>query len=158
MREWFLSVAAVAALTGFPLSAQSEDLVRASDPAGMVRTLKEAGYDPELTEDSVGDPMIKLTLSGYRASILFYNCEDNKDCQSIQFSAGFDRDEPWNAEAALKMSNDYRYMAVRLDEEGDPYIRWDVEVGDGLPKPLFLRSVLRFTESIDTAASVVFAE
>lgn len=133
-------------------------MVRASDPAGMVLVLEEAGYDAELIEDDIGDPLIKLVLGGYTAGIAFNGCdaEQHTGCQSIQFSAGFDRENGWTAEEALKLSSEYRFMAVDLDDEMDPYIRWDVEIGEGIPRSVFLRSVLRFSETVDTATDIIF--
>lgn len=142
---------------GVPLAAQAE-MVRASDPAGMVSVLEEAGYDAELIEDDIGDPLIKLVLGGYATGIAFYGCDAEKHtgCQSIQFSAGFDRENGWTAEEAIKLSSEYRFMAIELDDEMDPYVRWDVEIGEGIPRSVFLRSVLRFSETVDTATDIIF--
>lgn len=155
-----LAGALVAASWSVGAFAQTGAMVRASDPESIRTTLEEAGYDAELTTDDIGDPLIKLTLSGRNARIYFYHCDEttHDECGSLQFSAGFDREKPWTASEAIKLSGDYRYMSVRLDEENDPYIHWDVEIGEGILRSVFLRTVLRFTESVETANDIVFAD
>ncbi len=137
-----------------------EHLVSAQEPEVMAAVLKNAGYEIELTTDSTGDPMIRTELVGMSTVILFYDCETetNDNCGSIQFRTGFDRSEPWTADEAIKISAENRFAAVSLDDEGDPFISWDIVTGDGISVPIFLRSIRRFSEAVDTTADIAFAE
>ncbi len=144
-----------------PLAAQGDvSTVTAKDPQGIVRALQAAGYKAELEKDGQGDPMIVTELSGWASRIYFYGCDEttHEGCDSVQFSAGFDRKQPWTAADALKLSTQYRFASVRLDDEGDPYVMWDVITGDGIPTKVFLSSVLYFSDAIDNVVSVVFAD
>lgn len=155
-----LIATAVAFCWGAAGYAQSGEMVRASDPEGIVAVLVNSGYDATIDKDELGDPMIRMDLSGRSVRLLFYGCDEttHDNCQSLQFSAGFDREQPWTPDEAIKLSDEYRYMAVRLDDENDPYIHWDVEIGEGIPQSVFLRTVLRFTESVETAIDIIFAD
>ncbi len=154
-------LAASALVLAAPLGAQAgEAMVTAKNPQGIVDTLKAAGYDAELTADGAGDPLVVTELSGWSTRIYFYGCDETSHdgCDAVQFSAGFDRKEPWTAEKAMALARTYRFSSTYLDDEGDPYIEWDVITGDGIPAPVFLASVLGFSDAIDVARSEAFAD
>lgn len=159
MKYAFAGLTLVAALA-IPSQVQAQAMVTASEPAGMVAALETAGYDAELGTDQTGDPKISLDLAGRSTSLVFYGCDETtKDrCDSIQFTVGFDRAEPWTADEAIQISTRFRYGAVSLDDEGDPFLTWDVLTGDGIPTKVFLRSVLAFTSLIEDAERIIFAE
>ena len=71
---------------------------------------------------------------------------------------GFDRKEPWSAEAALQISEKYRFVSVWLDDEGDPYVRWDIVTGGGIPTKVFLQALREYTLALQNASNLVFAE
>lgn len=155
-----LIAASALVLAAAPLGAQTgEAMVTAKNPQGILAALEGAGYDAELTEDGTGDPMILTRLSGWSTRIYFYGCDETSHdgCDALQFSAGFDRKEPWTAEEALALARKYRFSSTFLDDEGDPYIEWDVITGDGIPAPVFLASVLSFSDAIDVARREAFA-
>lgn len=156
-----LLAASALALATPPLGAQTgEAMVTAKNPQGIVDALEGAGYDAELTQDGAGDPMIVTELSGWSSRIYFYGCDETSHdgCDALQFSAGFDRKQPWTAEEAIALARKYRFSSIYLDDEGDPYIEWDVITGDGIPAPVFLASVLSFSDAIDVARSEAFAD
>ncbi|MEP3422156.1 MAG: YbjN domain-containing protein [Erythrobacter sp.] len=136
------------------------DTVTAQNPAEMTIVMMNAGYDVELLEDGVGDPMIASTVSGMPLRIYFYDCDDetHEGCNSIQLSTGFDREKPWNEAEALAVSTQLRFAAVRLDDEGDPFISWDIVTGDGIPTAVFLESLERFGLTVDLTVDIVFAD
>lgn len=151
---------AVAALISTPLAAQSGPMARASDPAGLVMLLEDAGYQPKLSKDETGDPMIDLDLGGYKGMIYFYGCDETAHdrCQSIQFQAGFNREQPWTAADAIKLAQKFRFSSVHLDDEGDPWVKWDIITGDGIPAKVFLTSVEYFTDVVSDSAEIIFAD
>ncbi|QYJ06294.1 YbjN domain-containing protein [Qipengyuania flava] len=151
-----LALAAIAA----PSLAQDQAMVSAEDPEGLVAALDMAGYDPELGTDAAGDPKITLDIGGRSAGLFFYGCDEttNDGCDSVQFSIGFDRAKPWTADEAIQLSTRFRYAAVSLDDEGDPFLTWDVVTGEGIPTKVFLRSVLAFTSVVEDAENIIFAE
>lgn len=135
-------------------------MVSASNPTGLVKVLESAGYSPKLGADSYGDPEIELEIAGYNASMVFYGCDEEtkKNCDSVQLQAGFDRTEPWTATAALEVSKKFRFASIWLDDEGDPWVQWDIVTGEGIPAKVFLSSVESFGVTLEDAAALVFAE
>lgn len=166
MKLFAAQTAAVTALfavttLAVPAAAQSEiEMISAKDPAEITVVMMNAGYDVELTVDGIGDPLIASELSGMPLRIYFYGCDDetNDGCDSLQLSTGFDRKDPWTRGEALQISERIRFASVRLDEEGDPFISWDIITGDGIPTAVFLESLTQFTRTIELTASLVFAE
>ena len=122
--RYILAAGAMIAASAGPLAAQASEVVRASDPAGMVATLRGAGYEAELSKDDSGDPLIKIKLAGYNTNIFFYGCHSDRHdgCQSIQFAVGFDHKQGLSAEEAIKLSGQYRFMSLQLDDENDPFV------------------------------------
>jgi Putative bacterial sensory transduction regulator len=157
----FGAVLAVGATFAAPLSAQNGgDTLSAQQPAGIVIALLNAGYDATLETDDFDDPLIKFEGQGYKYDMLFYGCDEaaHDKCDSVQLRVGFDRAKPWTAQDAIGISREYRYLAVSLDDEGDPYLLWDIVTGEGIPAAVFLDSVTRFEENVGLAAELIFAE
>lgn len=157
----YLAVFATVVFLAMPLAAQTPtSMVTAGDPQGMVRVLEGAGYRPVLGKDDTGDPRIDVELDGSPAYILFYGCDEDthQGCNSIQFAAGFDRTQPWTAEAALSLSQKYRFTSMSLDEEGDPFVKWDVMTGNGIPSDVFLAGVNSFRGAMDIVSEAAFAD
>lgn len=161
MKKPILAVCA-ALLASPPLAAQnSTPMVSASDPEGMRSALVNAGYNVgEVGTDSVGDPQITVALADYTTGILFYGCDEARhdSCTSIQMVTGFDRAEPIPDKLALSISQTLRYAAVQIDDEGDPFIGWDVFLGSGIPVPVFLAAIREYERTLVDAAAIIFAE
>jgi hypothetical protein len=111
--------------------------VNAANPASVQRVLQEAGYRAELTTDSGGDPMIESDAGGSRFIVLFYDCEDNRNCESVQFFAGYS-----DAGASYKAINEFnqarRYARAYITDDGDARLEMDVETAPaGIPDATF---------------------
>lgn len=136
------------------------EMIIASNPPGIVIAMLNAGHDPELTTDRTGDPMI--VSRGPKASlfVLFYGCnaETHDNCQSIRFQVAFDRAKPWTAQEALSLADQLAFLSVRLDNEGDPFLHWDLVLGDGVPITTFVKNLRAFEESVTLAADIIHAE
>jgi hypothetical protein len=134
--------------------------ISAKEPRSIMGALALAGYEAKQSTDSDGDPLIELELAGMPTQILFYGCDTGtgSNCDSIRLSTGFDRKSPWNAAEALQVSTKYRFASVSLDDEGDPYIAWDIMTGDGIPTPVFLKSLRYFENTVSDTSDLVFAE
>jgi hypothetical protein len=137
------------------------DYVSAADPDGMVRVLRYAGYVAEPDTDGVGDPMIRTEFSGWPGAFFFYGCDEktHTGCDSVQLQVAFDRAKPMTAEMALDMAGRERFLSIRLDDEGDPWIEWDIVTGnaEGIPAPVFMKAVNNFAKQIQAVSSRIFA-
>ncbi|HAU22274.1 MAG TPA: hypothetical protein DCS24_06710 [Erythrobacter sp.] len=159
----FKAIASLTAITLFAAPTLSQEnglMISAADPQGIVSVMEMAGYEAELDQDGSDDPMIITELNGWQARVLFYGCdaESHDGCGSLQLLGGFDRAKPWTAEEAIQISAQYRYSSVWLDEEGDPFIQWDIVTGDGIPAKVYLRSLREFAQALSNAAAMVFEE
>jgi hypothetical protein len=93
--------------------------------------LRKSGYKAELTKDDGGDPLIDSAADGHDFKIYFYDCSEAKRCKALQFSAGFDTKEGLTLEKANEWNRKNRYLKAYLDDEGDPYVQYDVNVNAG---------------------------
>ena len=161
MRQLLAGFAAATMLASAPLAADDGvPSVSAKDPEGMLSALTNVGYPAELGVDTVGDPQITVSVNEYTVGILFYGCdaESNDNCDSVQLLTGFDRAEPIPHELALQISQTLRFAAVQIDDEGDPFIGWDIFMGNGIPMPVFLAALRSYESTLDDASTIIFAE
>jgi hypothetical protein len=156
-----LGALCLASLSAMPasLSAQSAT-VSAADPQSLVDALTLGGYTAELSVDPDGDPMIDTDFGGWNGKVVFYGCDaDTKDkCDSVMLTTGFNRENPMPAELVNQIMTRKRFAGVRLDDEGDPFIEWDIVLSQPVPTGVFLRSVQLYSASLDDIADIVFAE
>lgn len=118
-------------LLGAAGTASASPMITA-DPARIAGVLMEEGYRAEMDTDSQGDPLIRSASSGVNYSIYFYGCTNGFNCSEIQFSAGFDLDPGAIGLRDINMWNsEKRFGQAFLDDEGDPYVQFDVNLGDG---------------------------
>lgn len=155
--------AAIGILMGCGLATASHaappQQVSARDPQAIVDLLDTTGFEPKLEKDSGGDPMISLKVGGYISTMYFYGCDEkHADCDSVQLQASFNRKDPWPAKAALDVAKKWRYIAVWLDDEGDPVLTHDIVTGDGIPAKVFLKGLNAFGDSLDEVANMVFPD
>ena len=160
MRTLVLAAAMVAGIAVQVSAQTSPAMVGAHDPESLVSALTMGGYKAELETDSEGDPLIRTEFAGMPSAIAFYGCNrDHAECSSLMFNTGFDRETEWDAASALNMNKEIRFASVWLDEEGDPWISWDVMTGrEGVPTGTFSNAVRKYSETVDRVAAIVFAE
>lgn len=105
--------------------------VDASDPERIASILQQMGYRAALLSDVYGDPMIATSAAGGDIQIYFYECMENRDCKAIQFSAGFDLEAPIPASKINEWNREYRYGQAFVDEEGDPFVHYTLNLRGG---------------------------
>ena len=126
-----LSVAfAAAASLAFGGIAQAET-VSAADPASVAKVLQDKGYRAELTKDDSGDPMIRSASSGTTFLVLFYGCTDNKQCETVQFFAGYSDAENASLAALNEWNAENRFGRAYLSDSGAARLEMDVDLDDG---------------------------
>lgn len=158
--KWALTALVIGLAQPVAAEERGETTISAKDPNSLMEALKEAGYSAELSTDKVGDPLIETEFSDFSGAIIFQGCrtDTNDDCDAILLSVGFDRKKPWKAKEAIKLSRDYRFASVRLDDEGDPFVEWDIVTGDGIPKSVFLKSLRLYSRTIDSVGAIILAD
>jgi hypothetical protein len=133
--------------------------VSARQPETLVEALKSAGYEVTMGTDDTGDPVLDLVMQGYKARLLFLDCDvaSHDKCGSVQFFAAFDAEGAGlSVEDANLFARRYRYGAVSVTANGDPRLRWDIETGDGIPSEVFVTSAARFLGTVEAMGAMLF--
>ena len=149
---------AIAAAFGLATPAMAAT-VTARNPETLVEALKTAGYEVTAGTDDTGDPVLELVMQGYKARLLFLDCDEasHDKCGSVQFFSAFDAEGVgMSLEDANLFARRYRYGAVSVTANGDPRLRWDIETGEGIPGEVFLASAARFTTTVQAMAAMLF--
>jgi hypothetical protein len=155
----FLTAAAVLLLAQ-PVAAAST-MVSATNPETLAEALRGAGHQVVLTKDETGDPLLDLVMRGYKARLVFHDCDSqaHDSCRSVQFTSSFDAKEGGlSAADALRFAERYRYATVTLSQSGDPTLRWDIETGSGIPADVFVASADRFAGTVQAMATMLFPD
>ena len=151
-----------AILTAGALAASAPALaatVSAQKPETLAEALRGAGYEVVAGIDDTGDPVLDLVMQGYKARLLFLDCDEaaHDKCGSLQFFSSFDAEGAGlSAGDAVRFAGRYRYGAVTLNASGDPTLRWDVETGDGIPREVFVTAAARFLGTVQALGATVF--
>ena len=133
--------------------------VSAKSPESLVEALRTAGYEVAAGTDDTGDPVLDLVMQGFKARLLFLDCNETShdNCGSVQFFSVFDAEGAgMSLEDANLFARRYRYGAVSVTANGDPRLRWDIETGDGIPGEVFLASAARFATTVQAMAAMLF--
>ena len=152
-------VRALAAVLAFAASPVLAATVSAQRPESLAEALKGAGHQVQLGTDDAGDPVIDAVMQGYKARVLFLDCDAARhdQCGSIQFQSSFDAEGTgMSAADAVGFTRRYRYAAVTLNAAGDPTLRWDVETGEGIPRDVFLAAAARFLGTVQAMGTMLF--
>lgn len=127
-----LATATALLIVGGAGAAQAQEIHKGGMTGPEVAAwLQKGGYKAELTKDSSDDPLINSAADGQTFKIYFYDCDEAKRCKALQFSAGFDLKTPLKLEKANEWNRNNRYLKVYLDDDGDPYVQYDVNVNAG---------------------------
>ena len=127
-----LAMGAALALSATPAHAE---LVNAKNPATIKAIVESQGWPATLVSKADADPYIESSRNGLKFLVIFMNCEDHKNCKTLQYYMGcsdakdvpLDRFNQWNKEK--RFARGYR------DDEGDPVLEMDVDVDfAGIPR------------------------
>lgn len=134
------------------------DEVSATEPQGVVAALKASGDDAVLTHDDSGDPLIQARIGGWATQIVFYDCNEitHGACQSLQFSANFQPEKPFDSVAAAAFARDNRFAAVTVGADKSVNVSWDVVTGKGIDPSVFALVVKSYRLALDTIGTQVF--
>jgi hypothetical protein len=136
MKKAIIALAAATALAAAAGATQAQAIHKDGMTGPEVAAwLQNAGYKAELTKDDSGDPMINSAAEGQSFKIYFYDCDATKRCKALQFSAGFDLKQGLTLAKANEWNRKNRYLKVYLDDDGDPYVQYDVNLNAGRTMP-----------------------
>ena len=84
---------------------------------------------------------------------------DTNDNFQTQLVIGFDADKPMTAQQMLDFMDKRRFASMTLDDEGDPWMSWDIVTGtEGIPQSVFLTAIRSFDDTIAAAENMIWPE
>ncbi|WP_259971523.1 YbjN domain-containing protein [Leisingera caerulea] len=141
------AIAACAALM-LPGAAAAQNVV-ATTGDSVADFFKDEGATVELTTDSVGDPNVKVEYYGNDFSVYYYGCDNNTNCNAIQFFSGYQTDGSVRLAKINEWNNENRFARGYISEEGSARIEIDVFLGDdGMSPDDFAQAVSLWTRAM----------
>lgn len=128
--------------------ATDANTIDAARPDSIVNALQELGFQAKLETDSQGDPLIRSRMEGIRTSIYFYGCTDNKDCQDLLFSTGFNLTDGTTASRMNEWNETKLVGKAYIDDESDPWLEFYVGGVTGMTQESFERNVDQFGNAL----------
>lgn len=145
----------LALLLASPVAAAPE-LLTSTNPQSIANLLKAEGLPAELGADPEGNPQIITGLSGHRVNIWFYDCEQARDCHSVQFQLGMLMDNQLSTAQVNAFNQNSRFATLSLDEDNDPILRHDLWMPPpGIAKAAFVESLRAFGTGIELLWAMV---
>jgi hypothetical protein len=122
-----------------PAVAADIEIVKASDPQGVIDALTQIGYQGAKLEPwESGRPSISVKISGSPTYIDFFDCaKDFTGCQTLVFYYAMDLEKGTTLEEANKWNAEQVTGRVYLDDNNDPTLDYAVSTFDGLPIAVF---------------------
>ncbi|PZQ22125.1 MAG: YbjN domain-containing protein [Sphingopyxis macrogoltabida] len=111
------------------------ELVGASDPAKIQAIVESQGWPARLISEDGSDPYIEATRNGLKFLVLFMNCEDGRDCKTLQYYMGFNDAKGLSLDRLNLWNKEKRFARAYRDDAGDPVLEMDVDLDfNGLPR------------------------
>ncbi|WP_423603930.1 YbjN domain-containing protein [Sphingomonas sp. MS122] len=134
-------------------------ILTSSDPELITELLRSEGYRAELIPAKGDDgPLIRSGAGGANFSIFFNDCTKGKECQSVQFYAGFSKTK-MDVAKMNEWNRDKRWGRAYIDKDGDPVIEMDINMAPGgMERALFVDSLNIWSKLIGEFRTRVFAD
>ncbi|HUS52634.1 MAG TPA: YbjN domain-containing protein [Thermohalobaculum sp.] len=131
MRELIFGLALMAAALAAP-TAQAGEIVDATDPAAVLEIALSHGA-ASLKKDAMGDPLIegRIEDKGYR--LVFYDCDEGRECKSIMFAAVWELENLTDASMA-DWNREQRFGKAFIDEDGRATVEMNVNLNGGVTR------------------------
>lgn len=142
-------VTSVVALLASGVAHADETWIRAQDPQSLVTALTAAGMEASLGNDTLGDPLISASTHGTNFSIYFYDCTNNAECRSFQFSSGYKLDKKFKVQDVNAWNIGMRWGRAYLKEKDTVFVELDVDSADsGITGSLFTDLLDRWVQTL----------
>ncbi len=127
-----LAFGASALLAATPARAE---LVNATDPATIEAIVESQGWPATIVTKLGDDPYIESNRNGLKFLVLSMNCEEGKNCKTLQYYMGFSDAKDVSLERLNQWNKDKRFARAYKDDEGDPVLEMDVDLDfAGIPR------------------------
>ena len=124
-----------------PAHGQDEPEVKV-DPEHIMTVLKDAGYPAEAYNQDKGYRQILSKTGDYQFLVEMYDCEDGKNCETLEFYSNFPMDDKPTKAQLDAYAGPREGTRIALDRRGEPTIRQELDLGDsGLTDEQFIDHV-----------------
>ena len=131
-----------------PLAAMADN-VYSTDAGSIARFFEDEGAKVEATTDNVGDPKLRVDYYGSEFSVYYYGCEDNRNCDAVQFFSGYQTDGSVRLSTINEWNMQNRFARSYVSEEGSARIEMDIFMGrDGVSANDFARQVSMWSRAM----------
>lgn len=125
-----LQAAVIAAIIGWAGAAGAASLHKDGMTTREIQAwLNDSGYKAELARDGE-DEYVKSSAEGVSFEVHPYDCKSDR-CASMQMIVGFDVDGKITTDQANAWNRSKRYIDCYIDDEGDPWFTYDVNLSPG---------------------------
>lgn len=130
-------LAFLVAAMGLAVPAQAQ-MVDATNPE-TIRDIVESGrWSAALNPLDENTPMIVVTVEDSGFMIVFMDCDQGKNCRSLQFFTRLAKQKEISQERLNWWNDEMRFVRAILDKNGDPILKMDVPFGEkGMPRETF---------------------
>ena len=149
-----LALGASALLAATPAHAE---LVNATDPATIEAIVESQGWPATIVAKPGDDPYIESNRNGLKFLVLFMNCEDHKNCKTLQYYMGFSDAKDVSLDRLNQWNRTKRFARAYRDDEGDPVLEMDVDVDfAGIPRENLSETLNTWSSLMDSFREYVF--
>lgn len=129
------TVLALGAAALFAATPAHAELINAANPATIKAIVESQGWPATIIAKAGDDPYIESTRGGLKFLVLFLNCDDHKQCKTLQYYMGFSDAKDISLERLNQWNKDKRFARAYRDDEGDPVLEMDVDLDfAGIPR------------------------
>lgn len=132
MHRTALTVIVASLLAVLPLPALAQEVVDGGDVEVILEIAKAHG-EATLESQEGGDPRISGRINGLGYQLFFMNCTGGKDCEDLNFYAGFAELKP-TVDAINDWNRNKRFGNAYLDSDLDAVIEYDVNLEFGVTR------------------------
>lgn len=151
------AIAAAAAALALSAAPAHAELVNAKNPATIKAILESQGWPATLVTKDGDDPYIESNRNGLKFLVLFMNCEDNRNCKTLQYYMGFSDAKDVSLDRFNQWNRTKRFARAYRDDEGDPVLEMDVDVDfAGIPRENLGETLNTWSSLMDSFREYVF--
>jgi hypothetical protein len=121
----------------------------------VAAALGSRGLPVRLGKDNFREPMIESYAGATRFYVYFYECNQTRACQNIQFRTGFATKGRVSLAQVNDWSSRWRFGRMYLDPEGDIILDMDVDARRGLPPEVLGAQLSRWLEVVREAETFI---
>ena len=141
-----------------PTPAHAE-LINAADPATIKAIVESQGWPATVVAEEGDDPYIESNRGGLKFLVLFMNCNEGKQCKTLQYYMGFSDAKDISLERLNQWNKDKRFARAYKDDAGDPVLEMDVDLDfQGIPRENVGETFNTWASLMDSFRTYVFEQ